>query len=408
MSKLAVIGLGYVGLPLALAFERTAPPGRKVIGYDVNKGHVSSLRDGVDPAQEVEFTERDQIQFTSEHSDLAGVDVFVIAVPTPIDSTKRPDLSALREATRVVGRQVRRGCLVIYESTVYPGCTEELCVPILEGASGLKVDKDFDVAYSPERVVPGDAEHSLHRVTKLVAARTEGALAAVERLYSPITKIHRVSSIRAAEAAKVLENTQRDLNIALMNECALIFDRAGIDTNEVIDAAATKWNFHPYRPGLVGGHCIGVDPYYLTHMAERLGYHPEVILAGRRVNDSMGRFVATKTMQLLRGRAGEMRVAVLGLTFKENVADLRNSRALDLVQELEAWGADVVVHDPRAAPEHIQQVFGKKPVRSLDDLGDVDAVVIATAHDEYKGLIFPEDVVLVDVKGIYDEADWRL
>ncbi len=407
MNKVAVIGLGYVGLPLAAAFAKHL----SVVGFDVDEGLVEKLHAGIDPAGEVVGPFPDQLSFTTNAEALVGVSTYIVAVPTPIDDTKRPELTALRSATRCIGATLKPGDLVVYESTVYPGCTEDVCIPLLEQSSGLSVDEDFDVAYSPERVVPGDAAHSLEKVVKLVGARSEKVAKRVASLYSDVVgvhSVHRVSSIRVAEAAKVLENTQRDLNIALMNECALIFDRAGIDTNEVIEAAATKWNFHAYRPGLVGGHCIGVDPYYLTHMAELLGYHPEVILAGRRVNDSMGRFVATKTMQLLRGRGGQLRVAVLGLTFKENVRDLRNSRVLDLVAELEQWGAEVVLHDPRADPEQVKRVFGKKPVRSLDDLGDVDAVVLATAHDEYEGLIFPENVVLVDVKGLYDEADWRL
>lgn len=408
--KICVIGLGYVGLPLAVAFSRQE--GTVVVGFDVNARLVRDLNHGIDPAGEVE-PDPDAVIFTTEPEALWNSDVFIVAVPTPIDETKRPDLSALQAASQCVGQALResRGALVVYESTVYPGCTEDLCLPILEEASGLKADQDFDVAYSPERVVPGDAMHSLERVTKLVAARNPKVLDFVATLYQGITKVHKVSSIRAAEAAKVLENTQRDLNIALMNECALIFERAGIDTNEVIDAAATKWNFHPYRPGLVGGHCIGVDPYYLTYMAERLGYRPEVILAGRRVNDSMGEYVAEQTVRALnkKGIASKnARVAVLGLTFKENVRDLRNSRVFDLVQSLESYGCLVILHDAHAGDgDEVEKIYGRPAASSVTDLGNLDAIVVATPHDAYKDLDFGDTLVL-DVKGLYGDRYWRL
>lgn len=416
-----VVGLGYVGLPLAVALGAT----RRVVAHDIDPVLVRSLGDGVDPAGEVsaQAIRSSRVTFTTDPRLLAQAEVVIVAVPTPIDATKRPDVSALESAARTVGENLAPGALVVFESTVYPGCTEDLCLPILESASGQRVDEGFELAYSPERVVPGDAARTLEKVDKLVAGRTERALERALELYrSVVTEgtVHPVASIRVAEAAKVLENVQRDLNVALMNECALIFDRAGIDTNEVIDAAATKWNFHPYRPGLVGGHCIGVDPYYLTHMAERLDYHPDVILAGRRVNDGMGRFVARKVVELLIAADVRVRgsiVAVLGLTFKEEVADLRNSRVVELVDELARHGIELVLHDPLADPRRVEAIFGQKAVSNWSERR-LDGLVLAVPHAEYLRSVpnwladNPACGVVVDVKGVLPRSGvpgrWRL
>lgn len=427
-ETVAVVGLGYVGLPLAVALGAPAS-GRHVVAFDVNASLVQSLIDHVDPAGEVASAdiEKSDVTFTMDATRLRNADAIIVAVPTPIDATKRPDISALRAATRTVGENLSPGTLVVFESTVYPGCTEEVCIPVLEAASGLRADEAFEVAYSPERVVPGDAARTLQKVDKLVGARTISGLERALELYRCVVtqaKVHPVSSIRVAEAAKVLENVQRDLNIALMNELALVLDRAGIDTNEVIDAASTKWNFHPYRPGLVGGHCIGVDPYYLTYMAERLGYHPDVILAGRRVNDSMGRFVARKVVDLLIQADVRVRgsvVTVLGLTFKEDVADLRNSRVVELVDELAVHGVDLVLHDAVADAAQVETVYGRPPVQDWRQRRP-SALILAVPHQVYrkelpKWLAERSVPVVVDIKGTLareltdlaqDTVGWRL
>lgn len=419
-GTVGVVGLGYVGLPLAVALAAH----RGVVAHDINPRLLASLREGVDPSGEVSgdilALIDDNLAFTQDPSALAEAEAVLVAVPTPIDATRRPDLSALRAATAVVGRHLAEGALVVYESTVYPGCTEDVCLPILERESGMRCDVDFELAYSPERVSPGDAARTLRNVDKLVGARTPRGLERALDLYRGVVDapVHPVNSIRVAEAAKVLENVQRDLNIALMNECALIFDRAGIDTNAVIDAASSKWNFHAYRPGMVGGHCIGVDPYYLTHMAELLGYHPEVILAGRRINDEMGRFVASKTVRELIRRhkvVAGARVAVLGVTFKEDVPDVRNTRVVDLVSELRAHGVEVSLCDPLADPDQVRGAFGGELV-SLSALVDLDAVVFAVPHAEYRGLDLEElrvrcgdAPVIIDVRGVVDrDAATRL
>lgn len=407
---LAVVGLGYVGLPLALAFRRHHP----VIGFDLDPRRVEELTTGYDRGGEVssdELLTDPRPMFTAHVHDLHAAKIFIVAVPTPVDATKRPDLSLLQHASEIVGRALTPGSLVVYESTVYPGATEEVALAILEKISGLKVRHDFDLAYSPERINPGDRIHTLSNVVKIVAGIDPVATERVKALYGPIVPagLHAVSSIRVAEAAKVVENTQRDLNVALVNELALIFERLGIDTLEVLEAAGTKWNFLPFRPGLVGGHCIGVDPYYLTYKAETVGYRPEVILAGRRVNDGMGRYVARRVVKLMAKKGilrPKARVLVLGATFKENCADLRNSRVVELVAELESFGLHVDVHDPLVTSEELQRHYGRENTR-LTEQAPYHALVLAVAHDAFRTLdaetlarwLTPENVIF-DVKGI--------
>ena len=384
-ETVAVIGLGYVGLPVALAFGRTG----RTIGYDVSEGKVHAYRQGFDPTGEMpaeSFTQAAQLVFTTDPSLLRDVDVFVVAVPTPIDEVERPDLTFLAEATRTVAKQMKKGVIVVYESTVYPGATEEVCVEILETESGLRCGEDFKVGYSPERINPGDPEHRLEKIVKVVAGQDEETLEIIATLYGQITEagVFRAPSIKVAEAAKVIENTQRDLNIALMNELAIIFDRLGIDTHDVLQVAGTKWNFLPFRPGLVGGHCIGVDPYYLTHKAQTLGYHPEVILAGRRVNDSMGKHIAQQMVKKLinsKGHVDDLPVLVMGLTFKEDCADLRNSKVIDLIEELKSFGIKVLVWDPVASPEEAKTQYGIELV-TWEQVRKVSAVVAAVPHRE--------------------------
>jgi UDP-N-acetyl-D-galactosamine dehydrogenase len=426
MTTVAVMGLGYVGLPLAVAFGRQV----RTIGYDVSREKVASLQRGKDPAREVgseALRSAKHVEFTADAAALKAADFILVAVPTPVDEARQPDFAALRSASRDAGRHLRRGAIVVFESTVYPGATEEICVPELEAASGLAWRQDFHVAYSPERINPGDRQHTLENVRKVIAADDAATLDKVAELYSLVVKagLHRVSSIAVAEAAKVIENTQRDLNIALMNELALIFNRLGLDTTEVLEAAGTKWNFLPFRPGLVGGHCIGVDPYYLTHKAERTGYHPEVILAGRRINDSMGKYVAEQTVKRMIAGGSAVKgatVNILGVTFKEDCADLRNSKVLDIVAELETYGIAVRIHDPMADPEDVAAEFGRR-LTSWEDLPRADALIAAVAHQEYKalGLAGVKDKLaprgcLVDVKSLFDRraaeaagyAVWRL
>ncbi|MDD2407969.1 MAG: Vi polysaccharide biosynthesis UDP-N-acetylglucosamine C-6 dehydrogenase TviB [Tepidiphilus sp.] len=386
---MAVIGLGYVGLPLAVEFGKRRP----VIGYDLKRSRIEELRRGLDRTREVsaeELAAARHLRFTDDPAELARCTVFIVTVPTPIDRHKRPDLTALLAASETVGKALKLGDLVIYESTVYPGCTEEDCVPVLERASGLVFNRDFTVGYSPERINPGDPEHRLPTIKKVTSGSTPEAAERVDALYREIITAgtHQAPSIRVAEAAKVIENTQRDVNIALINELAILFNRLGIDTQAVLEAAGTKWNFLPFRPGLVGGHCIGVDPYYLTYKAQEVGHHPEIILAGRRLNDAMGAYVAGRVVKLLIKRRHPVegaRVLILGLTFKENCPDLRNTRVTDLIAELQDYGMQVDVHDPWADPEEAWQEYGLRMVPE-PQCTSYDAIVLAVAHRQYREL----------------------
>ena len=415
-ERVAVIGLGYVGLPVALAFARKF---EGTVGFDISERRVSSLVANEDWTGEVTPSElrESTLKLSSDPADLRGCTFFVVAVPTPIDSDRRPDLGPLLAATRVVGTALAPGAMVVYESTVYPGVTEEQCGPLLAETSGLRQSQDFKLGYSPERINPGDKLHTFEKIIKVVSGEDAEALARVAQAYEAVVDagVHRASSIKVAEAAKVIENTQRDLNIALMNELALIFDRMGIRTRDVLDAAGTKWNFLPFTPGLVGGHCIGVDPYYLTAKAEALGYHPEVILAGRRINDDMGRYVARRTMKLLREQDRAIkgaRIAVIGLTFKENVPDLRNSRVPDIINELREYGIDPIVHDPMASGEEALREYGIE-LRPFDALKDLDAVILAVPHqdslDQLDRIVSSvrEGGLFIDVKSLICADDLR-
>jgi UDP-N-acetyl-D-glucosamine/UDP-N-acetyl-D-galactosamine dehydrogenase len=382
--KIAVIGLGYVGLPVAVAFARE---GFTVTGFDIDASRVRELEGGQDRTREVEAPDlrHPLLKFTRDADALRASDFFIVTVPTPIDEARQPDLRAMFDASRLVGAALKKGDIVVYESTVYPGAVEEECAPILEQCSGLKVGVDFNVGYSPERINPGDKLHRLESIIKVVSAQNPETLDVVAEVYGSVVKagIHRAPSIRVAEAAKVIENTQRDLNIAFMNELSLIFQALEIDTGDVLAAARTKWNFLPFQPGLVGGHCIGVDPYYLTYRAEKAGYHPEVILAGRRINDGMGQRVAKECVRgLLRRKGAGGIVTILGLTFKENVPDTRNSRVVDIVRELESFGLQVQVHDPLANPEDAKHEYGLT-ITEFDGLRSADAVILAVAHGSY-------------------------
>jgi UDP-N-acetyl-D-galactosamine dehydrogenase len=387
MGVIGVVGLGYVGLPLAVEFGKKV----RTIGFDLLPQKIESYRRHVDPTGEVSSDDLKAAQFleaTSDPTRLSEADFVIVAVPTPIDAAHRPDFSPLVGASITVGRHMKRGATVVYESTVYPGATEEVCIPLLERESGMKWKLDFFVGYSPERINPGDREHTLARIVKVVSGDTAATLERVAETYEMVVTagVHRASSIKVAEAAKVIENTQRDLNIALMNELALIFHRMDIDTTEVLQAAGTKWNFLSFRPGLVGGHCIGVDPYYLTYKADMLGYHPQVILAGRRINDGMGHYVAEQTVKQLIQSGAHVKdadVIVLGLTFKENCPDLRNSRVIDIVRELQSFGARVSVHDPLADPQEAMHEYGVS-LCSWDDLPRASAIVAAVAHDDFR------------------------
>ena len=385
-ERIATVGLGYVGLPVALAFARKFAD---VVGFDISERRIAELRAGHDRTNEVEpeALRASTLRFTHEPADVGQPTFIVVTVPTPIDGNRQPDLTPLRKASETVGKFLTKGAVVVYESTVYPGVTEELCGPILERVSGLRQGVDFTLGYSPERINPGDKEHTLERTVKVVAGEDAATLERVARAYEAIVDagVHRAPSIKVAEAAKVIENTQRDLNIALMNELAIIFDRMGIRTLDVLAAAGTKWNFLPFRPGLVGGHCIGVDPYYLTAKAESLGYHPQVILAGRRINDGMGAFAAQRLVKLLIEQDKAIkgaRIGILGLTFKENVPDLRNSRVPDIVGELRQFGIEPLVHDPMADPEEALEEYGLR-LSSFDELTGLDGLVVAVAHQEY-------------------------
>jgi len=434
-TTVAIVGLGYVGLPLAVAFGGR----RRTIGFDLNEQKLAHYRAGRDPSGEVsseQLAAATLLEYTSEASALARADVIIVVVPTPIDAARRPDLSPLEGACRTVGAHLRPGATVIFESTVYPGCTEEVCVPILEQHSGLRWSgrdsvagegEGFYVGYSPERINPGDKEHRLETIVKVVSGDSPDTLDRIASLYGEVVRagVHRAASIKVAEAAKVIENTQRDLNIALMNELALIFNRLDIDTLDVLEAAGTKWNFLPFRPGLVGGHCIGVDPYYLTYKAEAVGHHPQVILAGRKTNDNMGKFVAEQTVKRLvhHGHCvNGARVAILGLTFKENCPDLRNSRVVDIVAELREYCCDILVHDPLADPHEAQEEYGIT-LTTWEELGGCQAVILAVPHASYLTLgvaelaaIMADDGTLIDIKSVLDRdklaaaamSVWRL
>ncbi len=419
-KTIAIIGLGYVGLPLAVEFGKRRP----VIGFDINAARIAELAAGQDRTLEVDpadLAEARHLRFSSTADDLRAARIFIVTVPTPIDAHKRPDLTPLMKASETVGRALKKGDIVIYESTVYPGATEEDCVPVLERVSGLKFNTDFFCGYSPERINPGDKAHRLTMIRKVTAGSTPEVAAEVDALYADIITAgtHQAQSIRVAEAAKVIENTQRDLNIALINELAIIFNRMGIDTEAVLKAAGTKWNFLPFRPGLVGGHCIGVDPYYLTHKAEALGYHPQVILAGRRINDGMGAYVASQLVKaMLRKRihVDGARVLVLGLTFKENCPDLRNTRVVDVIDELRDYGAQVDVHDPWADAAEARHEYGLELV-AQPQTGAYDGIVLAVAHDAYRAM-GPDAIrafgrserVFYDLKHLFpvDVSDLRL
>ncbi|NBB81449.1 MAG: Vi polysaccharide biosynthesis UDP-N-acetylglucosamine C-6 dehydrogenase TviB [Verrucomicrobia bacterium] len=417
---IAVIGLGYVGLPLAVEFAKK----REVIGFDINRDRVVELGDGHDATLEVgsdELSEAKHLRFTSEPDDLKEARIFIVTVPTPIDAHKRPNLTPLHKASETVGRVLKKGDIVIYESTVFPGATEEECVPVLEAVSGLRFNEDFYCGYSPERINPGDKTHRLPNIRKVTAGSTPEVAAQVTALYDEVITAgtYQAKSIRVAEAAKVIENTQRDLNIALVNELALIFNRMDLDTEAVLEAAGTKWNFLPFRPGLVGGHCIGVDPYYLTHKAQAIGYHPEVILAGRRINDGMGAYVAEqliKAMLIRRMPVNGARVLVMGLTFKENCPDLRNTRVVDVVQELGKYGVDVDVHDPWVDTQAAKEEYDIDLVET-PEAGAYDGIVLAVAHDEFRALgidgirsLGAAGHVVYDLKYVFDAdaSDLRL
>ena len=408
-AKLAVIGLGYVGLPIALEFARKI----SVIGFDINQQRVDQMRNGIDPSRELEAGdfENCDITFTADLEELKEANFYIVAVPTPIDRANKPDLQPILAASKTVGQVLKKGDVVVYESTVYPGCTEEDCIPVLERESGLQFPEDFKVGYSPERINPGDKEHTLRNIVKVVSGCDADSLNLIAKVYELVVDagVHRASSIKVAEAAKIIENTQRDVNIALINELSIIFNRMGINTYEVLEAAGTKWNFLNFKPGLVGGHCIGVDPYYLTHKAEKLGYHAQIINSGRFVNDSMGGYVAKQTVKKIIAQGKniqEARVLIMGATFKENVSDIRNSKVVDMVREFKSFSVAVDVVDPYAAPEEVAEHYNYR--LSEKPSGKYDAVIVAVNHKQYLNLddsdfqhLLRENGIVVDLKGIY-------
>lgn len=425
-TKIAVIGLGYVGLPLAVHFGMKF----NTVGLDLKESIIENCKKMQDPTGEVsrsEFEKALLFSATSDPSAISDADYIVVAVPTPIDHARRPDLKYMISSSVTAGKYMKKGAVVIFESTVYPGVTEDVCVPVLEKESGYVWKQDFNVGYSPERINPGDKEHTLPKIVKVVSGDCELTCDKVAALYESIVEagVHRTKTIKEAEAAKVIENTQRDLNIALMNELALIFDNLGIDTKNVLDAAGSKWNFLPFKPGLVGGHCIGVDPYYLTFKAESEGYHPQIILSGRRINDNMGRFIVEKTIKMMINQGLNIKaskVGILGLTFKEDCPDLRNTRVVDIIEELNSYGTNVIVHDALADPGEAEQYYSVK-LSSLDDFNDLSALIVAVPHRQYLELRLPElqsmlkpEGCLVDVKSILDIEEahrlginfWRL
>jgi UDP-N-acetyl-D-galactosamine dehydrogenase len=410
MEKVGIIGLGYVGLPLAVEFGKVMD----VVGFDINHERIEELKKGFDRTKEVDADELKssvKLTYASNPQELKSVNYYIVTVPTPVDEYKKPDLSPLISASKTVGGVLKKGDIVIYESTVYPGCTEEDCVPILEKASGLKFNVDFFCGYSPERINPGDKLHRLTTIKKITSGSTPAIAEKVDNLYKKIIKAgtHRASSIKVAEAAKVIENAQRDLNIAFVNELALIFDRMNIDTSEVLEAAGTKWNFLPFKPGLVGGHCIGVDPYYLTHKAESVGYRPEVIIAGRRINDNMGAHIAGRVIKLMAQNEQPIHngnILVLGVTFKENCPDIRNSKVVDVIRELQSYGTNVEVYDPQADAQEVQHEYGFSLINAPSK--KYHAIVLAVSHDEFKTLdwskIKDSKTVVYDVKGLLDKS----
>lgn len=414
-SKIAVIGLGYVGLPIALAFAKHF----KVIGFDISQPRIDLMRNGVDPSKELdaeEFQDRD-IFFTADAADLKEGNFFIVTVPTPVDEHYVPDLSYVLSASRLVGSALKKGDVVVYESTVFPGCTEEDCLPILEEVSGLKVGKDFKLGYSPERINPGDKEHTITKITKVVSGNDEAALEIIADVYGSIIEpgVFKAKTIKAAEAAKVIENTQRDLNIALMNELAVIFDKMGISTHDVLEAAGTKWNFLKFFPGLVGGHCIGVDPYYLTYKAQQYGYSPEVILSGRRVNNNMPAYIAKKLTQSLLQigkNPSQCKILIMGLTFKEDVSDIRNSKVADLAREIMGYSVNVHLVDPNASPNEVAHEY--KLTLIDEPAGNYDGIIVAVAHADYRKYsaadfrkLMNDSPILFDIKGICNEKDLR-
>ena len=415
-APLAIIGLGYVGLPLAVEFGKH----RAVLGFDINPARIAELQAGRDSTLEVEPHElatASQLRFSSQSADLKDCQIFIVTVPTPVDQANRPDLTPLVKASETVGRVLKKSDVVIYESTVYPGATEEVCVPVLEQCSGLTFNTDFFCGYSPERINPGDKVNTLTKIKKITSGSTPAVADAVDALYRQIITAgtHQASSLKVAEAAKVIENTQRDLNIALVNELSVIFERLGIDTLDVLEAAGSKWNFLPFRPGMVGGHCIGVDPYYLTHKAEQVGYHPQVILAGRRINDNMARYVARNTIKRMLKNGMDVprcRIGVLGITFKENCPDIRNSKVADMVREFATWGATVVVADPWASAKEVAHEYGIQ-LGCVSAEHPVDALVVAVGHNEFRQATLAElrswcrgsQPVLADVKSLYNRHD---
>ncbi len=415
-AKLAIIGLGYVGLPLAVEFGKH----REVLGFDINQDRIAELQSGKDSTLEVEsenLVAAKQLSYSCDIEDLKSCTIFIVTVPTPVDQVNRPDLTPLQKASHTVGTVLKKGDIVIYESTVYPGATEEVCVPVLEKVSGLIFNVDFFAGYSPERINPGDKVNTLTKIKKITSGSTPEIATVVDSLYASIITAgtHKATNIKVAEAAKVIENTQRDLNIALVNELSVIFDRIGIDTVDVLEAAGSKWNFLPFRPGLVGGHCIGVDPYYLTHKAEEVGYHPQVILAGRRINDNMARYVARNTIKHMLKNGIDVpraKVGVLGITFKENCPDIRNSKVADLIKEFQAWGAEVIVADPWADAEEVKHEYGVE-LGTIDANNPVDSLVVAVGHHEFRELtseqlrsfVRTDKPVLADVKSLYERDD---
>lgn len=410
MEKVGVIGLGYVGLPLAVEFGKVL----EVVGFDINKERIEELKKGHDRTREVEPEElklASKLSYSYTLEDLKTVNYFIITVPTPVDEFKKPDLSPLVSASKTVGSVLKKGDTVIYESTVYPGCTEEVCVPVLEKVSGLKFNVDFFCGYSPERINPGDKLHRVTTIKKVTSGSTPEVAGKVDQLYRKIITAgtHKASSIKVAEAAKVIENSQRDVNIAFVNELALIFERMGIDTHEVLEAAGTKWNFLPFKPGLVGGHCIGVDPYYLTHKAESLGYHPEVILSGRRINDNMGVHIANSVIKLMAQNElpiNKANVLILGITFKENCPDIRNSKVVDVIRELQSFGTQVDIYDPQADAEEVKHEYGLSLLTALTK--KYHAIVLTVSHQEFTKLdwskISQEKTVIYDVKGFLNKS----